>query len=104
MSITGDFEELLKKEMSVLQRFFRFRIGNRHDADDVLQETCIAAFQSFDGLKDKSLVKPWLLGIARHKCNDYFRDQNPLNVMPKLLSYSIHLFSIKQQFYKITGL
>lgn len=75
VSITGDFEELLKKEMSVLQRFFRFRIGNRHDADDVLQETCIAAFQSFDGLKDKSLFKPWLLGIARHKCNDYFRDK-----------------------------
>ena len=71
----GDFDRLLQKEMPVLERFVRFRIGKAHDADDVLQETCIAAFKSFDELKDESLFKPWLLGIARHKCNDYFREK-----------------------------
>lgn len=71
----GDFDKLLRKEMPVLERFVRFRIGNAHDADDVLQETCIAAFRNFDGLKDENFFKPWLLGIARHKCNDYFREK-----------------------------
>ncbi len=73
--VMGDFDRLLLREMPVLERFVRFRIGNVHDADDVLQETCLAAFESFDGLKDESLFKTWLLGIARHKCGDYFREK-----------------------------
>ena len=71
----GDFEELLRREMPVLERFVRFRIGNAHDADDVLQETCIAAFKSFGDLKDENLFKPWLLSVARHKANDFFREK-----------------------------
>ena len=73
--MVDDFDKLLQIEMPVLERFVRFRIGNVHDAEDVLQETCIAAFNGFGGLKDESLFKPWLLGIARHKCNDYFREK-----------------------------
>ena len=73
--MVDDFDRLLQNEMPVLERFVRFRIGNLHDADDVLQETCIAAFMSFSGLKDESLFKPWLLGVARHKCSDYFREK-----------------------------
>ena len=73
--VVDDFDRLLQKEMPVLERFVRFRIGNLHDADDVLQETCIAAFKGFGRLKDESLFKPWLLGIARNKCNDYFREK-----------------------------
>ena len=71
----GDFEKLLGKETTVLERFVKYRIGNLHDADDVLQEIRIAAFRGFDGLKDISMFKPWLLGIARHKVNDYFREK-----------------------------
>ncbi|MBQ3708476.1 MAG: RNA polymerase sigma factor [Clostridia bacterium] len=70
-----EFEELLAKEMPALERFVRYRIGNPHDADDVLQEVCLAAFRGFDGLHDKSLFQSWLLGIARHKCSDYFREK-----------------------------
>ena len=44
--MVDDFDRLLQKEMPVLERFVRFRIGNAHDADDVLQETCIAADDS----------------------------------------------------------
>lgn len=70
-----DFEELLGRQMPVLERFVKYRIGNQHDADDILQEVCMAAFKSFEGLKQKNKFKSWLLGIARHKCNDYFRDK-----------------------------
>lgn len=78
----GDFEELLSKEMSVLERFVKYRIGNQHDADDVLQEVCIAALKCFESLNDKNLFKSWLLGIARHKCNDYFREKAKLFEIP----------------------
>ena len=82
VNVTGDFEELLKKEMPVLERFVRNRIGNTHDADDVLQETCLAAFQNFAALKEKDFFKPWLLGIARHKCCDYFREKSKAMEIP----------------------
>ena len=67
------FEELLSKEMLAIERFVKYRISNPHDAEDVLQEVCLAAFRGFDGLKDPDLFKAWIVGIARHKCNDYFR-------------------------------
>ena len=69
------FEILLEKEYGALQRYVRFRIGDRFDADDVLQETCLAAYNCFSDLKDVSAFKPWLLGIARHKCDDHFRQK-----------------------------
>ena len=67
------FEELLLSNRRAVERFVRYRIGDIQDADDVLQETYISAYLSFDSLKDKSLFKSWIIGIAKHKCNDYFR-------------------------------
>ena len=69
------FEELLQEQLTVLERFVKFRIGNAQDAEDVLQETCLAAWRNFDSLRDRAFFKPWLLGIARNKCTDYFREQ-----------------------------
>ena len=68
-----EFEKLLSANMRALERFVRFRIGDKHDAEDVLQDICVAAFNGFDCLSDKSAFKPWLMGIARNKCRDYFR-------------------------------
>ena len=70
-----EFEDLLQTELPALERFVKFRIGSARDAEDVLQETCLAAWRNFDSLRDKGSFKPWLLGIARNKCNDYFREQ-----------------------------
>ncbi|MBQ2544853.1 MAG: sigma-70 family RNA polymerase sigma factor [Clostridia bacterium] len=69
------FEELLSRELPVLERYIRYRIGSRHDAEDVLQEVCLAAFRGSASLNDQTLFKSWLLGIARHKCGDYFREK-----------------------------
>lgn len=68
-----EFEQLLAHHRNVLERFIRFRISNSFDADDIFQETCIGAYRNFDSLKDKALFKPWIISIARNKCNDYFR-------------------------------
>lgn len=68
-----DFETLLGREHLALERYIRFRIPNSADADDVLQETCIAAYEKFSQLKNPNSFKPWLLRIARNKCADCFR-------------------------------
>jgi len=69
------FEELLQAELPALERFVKFRIPTAQDAEDVLQETCLAAWRSFDALRNPASFKPWLLGIARNKCSDYYREQ-----------------------------
>ena len=68
-----DFEEMLYAERISLERFVRYRLSSREDADDILQEIYLAAYQTFPQLKTKLSVKSWLLTVARYKCNDYFR-------------------------------
>jgi len=51
----------------------RYRISSAADADDVLQETYIAAFRRFDRLRRRESFKAWLISIARNKCIDFYR-------------------------------
>lgn len=68
-----EFEKLLYENRGALERFVKFRLPSAFDADDVLQEVYIAAHEKFGTLTDKTMFKAWIIGIARHKCNDYFR-------------------------------
>lgn len=68
-----EFEVLLDRYRAVLERFIKYKISNRYDAEDLCQEVYLAAYQNFETLKKRELFKSWILGIAHHKCNDYFR-------------------------------
>lgn len=68
-----DFEKLFCECRSAVERFVKFKLPSKFDADDVLQEVYMAANAKFSTLKDKSTFKSWIIGIARHKCNDYYR-------------------------------
>lgn len=70
-----DFEKLLEINRSSVERFVRFRLNSKADADDVLQEVYLIAYQKFWQLKNKDSFKAWIISIARNKCNDYFRDK-----------------------------
>jgi RNA polymerase sigma factor, sigma-70 family len=48
-------------------------MSSKADADDVLQEVFLTAYQKFSQLKNKEAFKAWIISIARNKCNDYFR-------------------------------
>lgn len=67
------FEALLEEARGAVERFVRYRIDNAADADDVLQETYLAAFSRFDRLKNKDSFKAWLISIAKNKCSDHYR-------------------------------
>ena len=67
------FANLLEAERASVARFVRFRISSKEDADDVLQEIFLTAYQKFTQLKNKDSFKAWIISIARNKCNDYFR-------------------------------
>ena len=68
-----EFEKQLADVSSGVERFVRYRLPSQTDADDVLQEVYLSAYRSFAGLKNKDAFKPWIISIARNKCNDYFR-------------------------------
>ncbi len=69
--------------MPILERYVNFKINNRFDAEDVIQETCLAATGAFAQLKNHALFKAWLIGIAKNKCVDYYRKRSkgsPLSI------------------------
>lgn len=69
----SEFEKLLQENYVPLQRYVKFKVNNKHDAEDIIQEVCLTATLKFDTLKNQSAFKAWIIGIANHKCNDYYR-------------------------------
>lgn len=72
----SEFERLLQENLVPLQRYVNFKINNRHDAEDIIQEVCLTATVKFESLRNLSVFKAWLIGIANHKCNDYYRKKS----------------------------
>ncbi len=70
------FEKLLCDNQLAVERFVKFRISNITDAEDILQDVLLTAFKNFGQLKAETSFKAWIIGIARHKCNDYFRKKS----------------------------
>ena len=68
-----EFEKQLDSVRIAVERFVRYRLPSQTDADDVLQEIYLTAYQRFAQLKNKDSFKAWIISIARNKCNDYFR-------------------------------
>ena len=69
----SEFEKLLQENMISLERYIKYKINNKHDAEDIIQEVCLTATINFKSLRNPSAFKAWLIGIASHKCNDYYR-------------------------------
>ena len=71
----NEFEFFARECRGSVERYVRFKISNKTDADDVLQEIWLAGFLQFEKLKNKNSFKAWIIGIARNKVNDYFRNR-----------------------------
>lgn len=60
------FKELTYPHMKLLYNVALKYTGNVFDAEDIVQETYMMAFNKFHQLKDPSRCKPWLLRILRN--------------------------------------
>ncbi len=67
------FEMLYAEHYGAVERYVRFKVSDKFDSDDILQEIHIAAYRGFSGLKSEDAFKSWVISIARNKLNDYFR-------------------------------
>ena len=66
------FDALLERNRLAAERWVRFHVSGP-DADDILQETYLAAYRAFPRLNDQASFRPWLLSIARNKWRDWYR-------------------------------
>lgn len=59
----------------ILYRFALLRVGNPTVAEDLVQETFVAALKSQNSFRNQSSPQTWLIGILKHKILDHFRAQ-----------------------------
>ena len=57
----------------VLFRYAIARVQDKTVAEDLVQDTLLAAIGAIDTFKGGSTEQTWLVGILRHKVLDYFR-------------------------------
>lgn len=60
----------------ILYRFALVRVQNPIVAEDLVQETFVAALKSQSAFRNRSSHQTWLIGILKHKIIDHFRSQN----------------------------
>ncbi|HID70194.1 MAG TPA: sigma-70 family RNA polymerase sigma factor, partial [Desulfobacterales bacterium] len=60
-----------------LYRFAIIRVQDSFAAEDLVQETLLAADRSYENFSGKSTVRTWLTGILKHKIVDYYRRMKP---------------------------
>ena len=68
-----DFATELQAHRSYLLRVAQLQLRDRDRAEDVVQETLLAALVGRDRFNGRSSVKTWLTGILKHKIVDAIR-------------------------------
>jgi len=84
---TGDgdaFRELTDPYRRELQLHCYRILGSLQDAEDLVQETLLAAWRGLDGFEGRASFRSWLYRIATSRCLNALRDRNrrPREVQP----------------------
>ncbi len=56
-----------------LFRYAKFRVRETSLAEDIVQETLLAALQAYRNFAGRGSERTWLTGILKHKIMDYYR-------------------------------
>lgn len=70
---TGDASAWPDEHGDALYRYARLRVGRRELAEDLVQETFLAALQSRGRFRGGATVRTWLISILRRKIVDHYR-------------------------------
>ena len=66
----------LERHGTALYRFAKAKLGRSDTAEDLVQETLLAALQSYDRFQGRSSERTWLLAILRRKIVDHYRGRD----------------------------
>src|SRR6202035_2064662 len=65
--------EAIEREKPRLRNFIRKRVGDRSDAEDILQEVFYELVEAYRMMKPIEQVTAWLFRVARNRITDLFR-------------------------------
>ena len=71
------FGELVTRHAASILSLTTRMLGQTGDAEDVAQETFVAAYKALSGFKFVSKFSTWLYRIAANKCTDALRARRP---------------------------
>lgn len=74
------FLELYKSVYKDLYRLAYYYLGNSQDAEDVVSETVLKAYEKFASLKKKEAFKNWIFKILVNQCMTYLRKKSAKSV------------------------
>ncbi len=81
-----DISSLIEPYRRELQVHCYRLLGSLHDAEDLVQETMLRAWQRFDTFKGSSSLRTWLYAIATHACLDVLKKRSvrtmPMSAFP----------------------
>ena len=66
------FQQVFERHRDEVYRFVLAMVGCNH-ADDVFQETFLAALRAYPALNDSTSLRAWIFTIARNKAIDEYR-------------------------------
>ena len=67
------FEELVARHHAACLRYAAHLLGDRTEAEDVVQETWVRAYRSLGRYEERSQFRSWLFRILVNRCRTSFR-------------------------------
>jgi len=71
----GAYAELVKVHAGRVFAICFGMLGNRHDAEDMAQQTLLKGFMQIQGIRDAGHFAAWIARIARNLCIDVIRQR-----------------------------
>ena len=69
----AEFEKLITDTQDELVQFAFYRLGNRHDAEDVVQDVYIESFRDREKRRHVTEVRAYLFRMVLNRCTDILR-------------------------------
>ncbi|NYJ19500.1 RNA polymerase sigma factor [Glaciibacter psychrotolerans] len=79
-TIDGDkqaFEVLIRRHAPGMRAYAQRLLNSSNEADDVVQETFITAWEQLESLSDYSAARAWLMRVVSRKSFDVIRARKP---------------------------
>jgi RNA polymerase sigma-70 factor (ECF subfamily) len=82
------FEELVRRYQVPLLRFLYKRCANKHDAEDVLQESFLQAYRALHRYSDQWPFRTWLYTLTCRRAISHGRKSKPVSDTDMLASFA----------------